>query len=86
MRNLARRDDSRPLDPECDCYACRRFPRAYLRHLFNASEALGMTLLSLHNVRYYTRLMADMRRAIVQGCFREFRERQGRIPLQEREP
>ena len=73
VRNTAHRADERPLDPLCDCLACRRFSRAYLRHLFQAGEMLGLTLLSLHNLRYYMRLMADMRRAILERRFREFR-------------
>jgi len=73
VRNTAHRADERPLDPLCDCLACRRFSRAYLRHLFQAGEMLGLTLLSLHNLRYYMRLMADMRRAIIENRFRAFR-------------
>jgi queuine tRNA-ribosyltransferase len=74
VRNMAHRADERPLDPSCDCLACRRFSRAYLRHLFQAGEMLGLTLLSLHNLRYYMRLMAEMRRAILERRFREFRK------------
>jgi queuine tRNA-ribosyltransferase len=73
VRHAAHRADERPLDPLCDCLACRRFSRAYLRHLFHAGEMLGLTLLSLHNLRHYMRLMADMRRAILERRFREFR-------------
>ena len=73
LRNTALRADARPLDPECDCLACRRFSRAYLCHLFNAGEMLGLTLMTLHNLRYYMRLMAGMRRAILEGRFRQFR-------------
>ena len=75
VRNTAHRADERPLDPLCDCLACQRFSRAYLRHLFQAGEMLGLTLLSLHNLRYYMRLMADMRRAIIEGRFSEFRKK-----------
>ena len=68
----------RPLDDACDCLACRKFSRAYLRHLVTADEVLGLTLLSLHNVRYYMRLMESIRRAILEGRFSEFsRERAG---------
>ena len=74
VRNTAHRADERPLDPFCDCLACRRFSRAYLRHLFQAGEMLGLTLLSLHNLRYYMRLMAEMRQAIIERRFREFRK------------
>jgi len=82
MRILGRRADARPLDPECDCCACRDFSRAYLGHLFQAGETLGMTLLSLHNVRYYQRLMVEMRAAILAGRFGEFLARHRRMPLE----
>ena len=61
------RIDPRPLDPECDCSACRRFSRAYIRHLFVADEMLGLRLLSLHNVHFLVRLMCDARNAIRTG-------------------
>jgi queuine tRNA-ribosyltransferase len=61
------RADARPLDPECDCSACRRFSRAYVRHLFAADEMLGLRLLSLHNVHFLVRLMRDARNAIRDG-------------------
>jgi queuine tRNA-ribosyltransferase len=67
--------DRRPLEEDCDCYTCRRFSRAYLRHLFMAEELLAYRLLSLHNVRFYLRLMADLRAAIGRGAFGEFRAR-----------
>jgi queuine tRNA-ribosyltransferase len=51
------RTDTRPLDEDCDCAACRRFTRAYVRHLFVADEILGHRLLSLHNVHFLVRLM-----------------------------
>jgi queuine tRNA-ribosyltransferase len=57
-------DDSTPLDEQCDCYACRNFSRAYLRHLFQAQELLFFRLASLHNIRYYLRLMEGARAAI----------------------
>ena len=61
------RSDRAPLDEECDCSACRRFSRAYLRHLFIAGEILGLRLLSLHNVHFLVRLMRDARSAIRAG-------------------
>ena len=73
VRNLAYRDDPGPLDPDCDCLACRRFSRAYLRHLLNAGEVLGLTLMSMHNVRYYVQFMQKARQAILDGRFGEFR-------------
>jgi queuine tRNA-ribosyltransferase len=61
------RTDRRPLDEECDCSACRRFTRAYIRHLYTADEILGLRLLSLHNVHFLVRLMRDARRAVLDG-------------------
>jgi queuine tRNA-ribosyltransferase len=61
--------DTRPLDPECDCYACRRFDRAYLRHLAVAGEAFVHRLLSLHNLRLLTRLMEEARARVREGSF-----------------
>jgi queuine tRNA-ribosyltransferase len=62
------RTDPRPLDEACDCAACRRFSRAYVRHLFTADEILGLRLLSLHNVHFLVRLMRDARAAIRVGA------------------
>src|SRR2546422_1635390 len=69
IRNAAHRDDTRPLDPTCDCETCTSFSRGYLRHLFVAEELLGLRLLSLHNVRYLIRLTAAMRAAIRAGDY-----------------
>jgi queuine tRNA-ribosyltransferase len=74
MRNLTHYKDERPLDPACDCPACTRFSRAYLRHLLVSGEVLGLTLMSLHNIRYYVRLMERMRQAIVENRFSQFRD------------
>ena len=63
------RTDTRPLDEDCDCTACRRFTRAYIRHLFVADEILGHRLLSLHNVHFLVRLMRTARDAIRAGNF-----------------
>ena len=67
LRNEKYRADERPLEPECDCRACQGFSRAYLRHLFMAGEILGPVLVSLHNVRFYQRLMRAMRDLIPSG-------------------
>ena len=61
--------DKRPLDPGCDCAACTRFSRAYLRHLFLADEILGLRLLSLHNVHFLVSLMRQAREALLGGTF-----------------
>jgi queuine tRNA-ribosyltransferase len=67
--------DPAPLQADCPCYACRRFSRAYLRHLFMAEELLVYRLLSLHNLHFFLGLMAAMRAAIGEGAFGPFRTR-----------
>jgi queuine tRNA-ribosyltransferase len=74
LRNAVHRRDSAPLESDCPCYTCRTFSRAYLHHLFLADEMLGPTLLSLHNVVFYCRLMARARAAIEAGAFATFHE------------
>jgi queuine tRNA-ribosyltransferase len=74
LRNLKHQRDPSPLDPECECIACTKFSRAYLRHLFMAGEMLGPILTSLHNIAHYERLMRDLRVAILKGCAAAFRE------------
>lgn len=61
------RTDAGPLDPECDCYTCRTYTRAYLRHLFISGEGLSMRLLSIHNLRFLVRLAERARAAIQAG-------------------
>ena len=63
------RTDKRPLDPECGCTACKRFTRAYIRHLFVAGEMLGLRLLSLHNVHFLVLLVREARNALLAGTF-----------------
>ena len=67
--------DASPLDPECACYACRTFSRAYLRHLFMADELVAYRLLSLHNVHFFLWLMRELRAAIVARAFEPFKAR-----------
>jgi queuine tRNA-ribosyltransferase len=67
--------DPEPIDPECGCEACRRFSRAYLRHLFTARELLAYRLLTLHNLTFYLGLMRQMRDAVARGDFSPFRSR-----------
>lgn len=73
LRNAQYAADPLPLDPACDCYTCRTFSRAYLRHLFLVEEMLGPILVSLHNVAYYIRLMAEIRASIARDRFEEYR-------------
>jgi queuine tRNA-ribosyltransferase len=67
MRNLQHVQDERPVDAECDCYCCRNFTRAYIRHLLKAEEILGYYLLSVHNIRFLMRHVQAMRAAILGG-------------------
>ncbi|MGE5609602.1 MAG: tRNA-guanine transglycosylase, partial [Bacillota bacterium] len=81
IRNSKYQRDSQPIEPGCDCYACQNFSRGALRHYFFAGEMLGPVLVSVHNIRFYQRLMADIRRAIGQGTFAEFRRMDPRCQL-----
>jgi queuine tRNA-ribosyltransferase len=72
LRNARFRDDLEPIDPACGCYACRRYSRAYVRHLLKAKEMLGVRLTTTHNLHYYTHLMAGVRMAIERGEFVQF--------------
>jgi len=69
IKNASHKQDPRPLDPSCDCYACRNFSRAYLHHLHRAGEILGSMLNTIHNLRYYQTLTAELRAAIADGEF-----------------
>jgi queuine tRNA-ribosyltransferase len=74
LRNAAFARDPRPLDEDCTCPACTRFTRAYVRHLVNQQELLGLRLLSLHNLRFLLELTANARAAIEQGRFAAFKD------------
>ena len=76
LKNARFREDTAPLDPECPCVACRRYSRAYLSHLVRAKEALKNTLLTIHNLTHYQRLMAEIRDAVPAGGLAELRERE----------
>lgn len=65
--------DFRPIEEGCECYACRNFSRAYLRHLLNVEEILGLRMVSVHNSHMYLKLMADVREHLAAGTFSEFR-------------
>jgi len=67
------REDKQPIDPDCDCYVCRNYSRAYLRHLFMSGEILSSVLNTHHNLYYYQQLMAGIRSALESGNFTEFR-------------
>ena len=61
VRNATYENDWRPLDEECDCYTCKNYTRAYIRHLIKCNEILGVRLLSIHNLRFLTKLMERVR-------------------------
>ncbi|HZR01681.1 MAG TPA: tRNA guanosine(34) transglycosylase Tgt [Burkholderiales bacterium] len=72
LRNSQYRDDLRPADARCDCYTCGHFTRAYLHHLQRVNEMLGSRLNTIHNLRFYQKLMADLRNAIEARALRDF--------------
>ena len=74
IRNAAYIEDFSPLDPECDCYTCCNYSRAYLRHLIRCDEIFGLRLMSLHNLHYLITLMRQIRESILQGTYPEFRK------------
>ena len=74
IRKAMYKDDFRPLAPECDCYCCRNYTRAYLNHLFRTNEGFGMRLMSIHNIRFLIRLMEEARQAIKEDRYSDFKE------------
>ena len=75
IRNSPYIEDFSPLDKKCSCYTCKNFSRAYLRHLFNTDEILGLRLVSLHNIHFYLELMHNIREAIRQDSFIGFKKK-----------
>ncbi|MGB9664863.1 MAG: tRNA guanosine(34) transglycosylase Tgt [Ignavibacteria bacterium] len=74
IKNSQFKDDPLPIDDECDCYTCRNFTRAYLRHLFIAKEILALQLASIHNLRFYLNLMSEARKMILEDKFSEWKK------------
>jgi queuine tRNA-ribosyltransferase len=72
IRNAKYRQDEGPLDPACTCYTCRNHSRAYLRHLFQSGEPSVLRLLTLHNLTFYFRLLAETREAIANQCYLDY--------------
>jgi queuine tRNA-ribosyltransferase len=72
IANARFRDDTQPIDPACDCYACRYYSRAYVRHLYQAREILAHRLTTIHNLHFYLSLVKNARRAILEGEFERF--------------
>ena len=75
MMNQCHEFDERPIQEGCDCPACRSYSRAYIHHLFKAKEMLGMRLCVLHNLRFYNRMMEEIRDALDQGDFAGYKKR-----------
>jgi len=75
MRNNVHINDPRPIEEDCDCYCCKNFSRATLRHFFNSGEMLGPIMISLHNITYYQRFMAQIRKAIKSSNFADWAKR-----------
>lgn len=73
IRNARYKDDTQPLDPDCHCHTCRHFSRAYLHHLQRANEITGARLNTLHNLYFYLKIMAEMREAIENGSFQQWK-------------
>ena len=71
--------DDKPIDPECDCPVCRRYNRAYIRHLFKANEMLAMRFAVMHNLYFYNKLMENIRKSLEDGNFGEFRGRYSKL-------
>ncbi len=74
VRNAEYAHDTRPIDPECDCYTCKNYTRAYIRHLVKAGEILGARLITLHNLYFLINLMSNIRESIKEDRFLQFRE------------
>jgi queuine tRNA-ribosyltransferase len=73
LTNAKFKDDFETVDENCDCYTCKNFSRAYLRHLFNAGELLALELASIHNLHFYISLIAEARKRILDGSFKEWK-------------
>lgn len=74
VRNAKFAEDFGPLDPNCDCYTCKNYSRAYIRHLIKADETFGLRLTTYHNLYFLTNLMKQVREAIMNDCLLDFRD------------
>lgn len=74
LKNAKYKEDFTPISEECDCYACKHYTKAYIKHLINADETFGARLLSIHNIRYLVSLMEEIRQAIKEDRLNDFRE------------
>jgi len=85
LKNAKYERDERPIDEQCDCPVCRRYSRAYLRHLFKAEEMLAMRLAVMHNLYFYNKLAERIRQALDKGCFAAFRAQYSELLAQRAE-
>ena len=74
IKNSIYKEDFSPIEEDCDCYTCKNYSRAYVRHLINVGEMLGAELLSIHNLHMMLKLAHQSREAIIGGYFDEFRK------------
>ena len=74
IKNSSFKNDFKPIEEDCDCYACKNYSRAYIRHLINAGEMLGAQLLSIHNLRTLRRLAEESREGILGDYFKDYYE------------
>jgi queuine tRNA-ribosyltransferase len=79
MRNAVYKDDFTPLDENCNCYTCKNFSKAYLRHLFNAKEILALELATIHNLSFYLDLIRESRQKIIEGGFNEWKDKFSKV-------
>ena len=75
IKNSKYKEDFEPIEKNCDCYACKNYSRAYIRHLIVCGEALGGTLLSIHNIRFLIKLTEELREAIKKDNVLEYKEK-----------
>jgi queuine tRNA-ribosyltransferase len=68
------KEDTGPIEENCSCYACKNFSKAYIRHLLNAKEILGVQLLTMHNIHRYMEFMRGIRDSIKKGCFADYKQ------------
>jgi queuine tRNA-ribosyltransferase len=75
MRNSIYKNDLTPLDSNCNCYTCKNFTKAYLRHLFNAREILALELATIHNLNFYLNLVTEARKRIINNTFKDWKNK-----------
>ena len=74
LKNAKFKEDFSPIEDSCDCYTCKNYTKAYVKHLINCNESLGGTLLSIHNIRFLIKMMEEIREAIKEDRFSEYKE------------